>query len=115
MKQTLIKCRQLIDDAMYGQTELTLPDMAKLKFDLDALIAGIEAKEEPTIYNRLIAVAEEVGSIMDDKDFDGIYGNMEDALGLLYGQADMQYKYDTAESDPDTDRAEWERDQGDDR
>jgi len=23
-----------------------------------------------------------------------------------------QHKYDTAESDPDTDRAEWERDQG---
>jgi len=112
MKQTLIKLRDLVDDIMYDKLDTTQAEMAKLKFDLDALIAGIKAKEEPTIYNRLIAVAEEVYSIMEDKDFDGNYCEIEDAHAFIRRAADIQYKYDTAESDPDTDRAEWERDQG---
>jgi len=111
MKQTLIKLRDLVDTVMHDDNNLTLPEMAKLKFDLDALIAGMKAKDEPTIYNRLIAVAEEVASVMYDADYDASITFLEDAHGLINRAADMQYKYDTAESDPDTDRAEWERDQ----
>jgi len=113
MKQTLIKCRELIDSAMYDdKIDMDQPEMAKLKFDLDALIAGMKAKEEPTIYNRLKAVGEELYSIVNDKDFDGNYHDLEAAYCAITLAVDAQYKYDTAESDPDTDRAEWERDQG---
>jgi len=112
MKQTLIKCRELIDTVMYGDETMDAPEMAKLKFDLDALIAGMKAKEEPTIYNRLIAVAEEIYAIQESKDYDGLGSDTEYAYGFIMRAADMQHKYDTAESDPDTDRAEWERDQG---